>query len=100
MTDSNSESNAGMALPVILDVSAAHALKETLGDAVLSRADVALNGANVESVGTPAVQVLLAAAQTLAGEGRRFALTRPSDALRSAFCDLGLNSTLAQWSKA
>ncbi len=100
MDDSNLASNAVVTLPVMLDVSAAHALKELFVDAASSRADVVLSGVNVERVGTPAVQVLLAAAQTIASEGHRFALTQASDALCAAFSDLGLKSTLEQWSNA
>jgi len=81
-----------------LDLAAVQVLKESLADAMLAGNDVIVGGANVERVGTPAVQVLLAAARTLASEGRRFALTQPSEALRAAAKELGLADTFEQWS--
>jgi anti-anti-sigma regulatory factor len=99
MADNDATNADVLALPAILDLTAAQTLKEILGEATLSRA-VVLNGVGVERVGTPAVQVLLAAAQSAAAEGHAFALTQPSDVLRSAFHDLGLTSTLARWSNS
>jgi anti-anti-sigma regulatory factor len=50
-----------LTLPPVLDIAAAHGLKEALLDAGSSGASLILHGANVERVGTPALQVLLAA---------------------------------------
>jgi anti-anti-sigma regulatory factor len=87
-----------LALPAVLDIAAAHGLKEALLDAGSSSASLIIDGANVERVGTPALQVLLAAARELGGGERRFALTNPSPALRAAFADLGLAAELQRWS--
>jgi chemotaxis protein CheX len=84
-------------LPPVLDIAAAHALKGLIGEALASSAGVTLEGARVESIGTPAVQVLLAAARTCAAQRRGFVLEQPSAAVCAAFDDLGLTSELAQW---
>ena len=84
-------------LPAVLDLAAAHTLKGTLGETVLCGTHIVLNGMNVERVGTPALQVLLAASRSVAGAGGSFVLQRPSHALRSAFGDLGLAAELARW---
>jgi anti-anti-sigma regulatory factor len=98
MADNHAKGTHVVTLPTILDVSAAQTLKEALCDTILSGENIALSGADVERVGTPAVQVLLSAAQTSLADGRSFALTQPSEPLRLAFADLGLTDTLEQWS--
>ena len=85
-------------LPAALDLTSAQALKETFTEALLSRADIIVDGAQVVRIGTPAVQVILATAQALKNEGRAFILKQPSNALHSAFVDLGLTSELESWS--
>jgi anti-anti-sigma regulatory factor len=84
-----------LTLPSALDP---QTLKETFAEMLLTRTDIIVDGAQVVRIGTPAVQVILAAAQTLKSEGRAFVLKQPSNALRSAFVDLGLTSELERWS--
>jgi len=84
-------------LPSVLDLAAAQALKTTLCEHFLCRTQVVLNGRNVERVGTPVLQVLLAASRSVASDGGSFKLLQPSHALRSALCDLGLSGELARW---
>lgn len=91
---------SSLELPAILDLAAAQMLKEALGDALFSGSGLVLSGLRVERVGTPAVQVLLAAARSSEIERRRFALIDPSNALTSAFRELGLMQTLEQWGKS
>jgi len=88
-----------VALAPVLDAAAAHALRDTLLEAVSLRADVVLDGAGVERIGTPAVQVLLAAGRALAAGSRRLVLAKPSRALSGAFEDLGLSVELRSWSE-
>lgn len=85
------------ALPSIVDLPAAQALKEILVEELSSGVSVRLDGADVERIGTPAVQVLLAAARTFSAQGRTFVLARPSAVLSAAFADLGLSRELAAW---
>jgi len=87
-----------LTLPSALDLTAALTLKETFAEMLLSRTDIIVDGAQVVRIGTPAVQVILAAAQALKSEGRAFVLKQPSNAFRSAFVDLGLTSELERWS--
>jgi anti-anti-sigma regulatory factor len=98
MSDQSLKASDVVALAANLDLSAAQALKESLTDAMLAGSDVVVSGASVERVGTPAVQVLLAAARTLASEGRRFSLLESSEALDAAFEELGLAATFEEWS--
>ena len=97
--DNDTKEISNLELPAVLDISSAQILKEALGDAIVSGSDIVLSGHKVERVGTPAVQVLLAAAKFSEGERRRFALRSPSEALTSAFRELGLLEMLEQWSR-
>ncbi len=58
---------------------------------------IVVDAEQVERIGTPAVQVLLAAARTLSADGRAFALRKSSPAVCSAFEDLGLIDELKRW---
>jgi anti-anti-sigma regulatory factor len=81
-----------MVLPSVLDLPAAHGLRDSLLDAAASARAVVADGAAVERTGTPAVQVLLAASRTIAANGGKFVLSRPSSVLRSALDDLGVSN--------
>lgn len=85
-------------LPAQLDLAALPALRDEIGGAI--GVSLTIDGSDVERVGTPAVQLLLAAAKAVAAEGRSFALRSPSAALAAAFLDLGLASELDCWSAA
>ena len=92
--------NDVVALSSVLDLTAAHALKETLVEALSLHASLVVDGANVERVGTPAVQVLLAAFRRPAAGSQHLALREPSPVLCAAFEDLGLAAELASWSNS
>lgn len=98
MTDTSAAEPAVLALPPSLDLTAAQSLKDSLVEAAMARTGIVLDGANVQRVGTPAVQVVLAAARTFAAEERTFTLRHPSNVLREAFEDLGLSEELRRWS--
>jgi chemotaxis protein CheX len=85
-------------LPAQLDMTALAPLREELAAAAASAGTLTVNGSEVERVGTPAIQLLLAAAKAFAGEGRHFALETPSQTLSSALDDLGLGIDAGQWS--
>lgn len=89
-----------LALAPVFDITAALPLKDALVEALSLRTGLVLDGANVERVGTPAVQVLLAASRGLAANSQRLVLINPSPVLRGAFDDLGLAAELECWSKS
>ncbi len=85
-------------LPAQLDLASLTALKEELTSAATSANSLIVDGSNVERVGTPAIQLILAAAKAFSGEGRQFTLEAPSQPLSAAFDDLGLAEVTRQWS--
>ena len=80
-------------LPPVLDLGAAEELRRTLG-AGLTEGGVRLDGADVERVATPCLQVLAAAAATARTQQQQFRLCRPSQALQAAITDLGLDAAI------
>lgn len=92
MEDAGSEDRR-IALPEVMDLAAAHILKEQFLEA--SEAPrLALAGAPVARVTTPALQVLIAAARTRRAAGRTLVLETPSDVLARAIAELGLDADL------
>ena len=87
-------------LPSQLDMGALPGLKEELLGALAATSGVTVEGADVERVGTPALQLLLAAARDVLQGGRAFTLHAPSEALMLAFDDLGLGAQAREWSAA
>lgn len=81
-----------------LDFSSVQKLAADLLDTDTELSAVQINAAEVEQIGTPAVQVLLAAAQQIASEGREFVVVDETDTFRHAFEDLGLTDQVTQWS--
>lgn len=86
-------SAAPMPLDGMLDLAAAEALHRALM-AQLVEGGIALDGAAVERVGTPFLQLLAAAARTAQGRQLPFRLHQASAALRAAIVDLGLAPTI------
>ncbi|MDF1719901.1 MAG: STAS domain-containing protein [Minwuia sp.] len=78
-------------LPSFLDLGYAGELKSALQEAMRPGGDLTINGAAVESITSPCIQVLLAAEKTLSGYGRSLNLIEAPPVLTSAFTDLGLN---------
>lgn len=87
-------------LPQQLDMVALAHLKDELIDAAVATNTIVVDGSAVEMVGTPAIQLLLAAAKLFASEGRNFVLQAPSPVLAMAFDDLGLGAQARQWNCA
>lgn len=88
---------ATLALPEILDLSAAEPLKTALEKALAGGRSFKLNAKNVERLSTPCIQILIAAERAMKDAGISFTLTNPSDAFIETFNDLGVFSHLKQW---
>lgn len=86
MSDTTDSAAGRIDLPAVLDQAAAEGLLGMLLRAVDSEAPVWLDGSAVETITTPCIQVLLAAMRT----DDRLTVVNPSEAMVSAFRDLGL----------
>ena len=85
-------------LPAQLDMAALPDLKEALEAAAMSLNALRVDGSGVERVGTPAIQLLLAAVNAFSDGGRSFTLEALSQELSAALDDLGLGLQTCQWS--
>jgi hypothetical protein len=83
-----------IALPAIVDLDALDPIRDELIDAIDSGA-VTVKGAAIERVATNALFLLLSAAETARRNNFAFAVTEPSEALRSAVSRLGLGARFA-----
>lgn len=81
-----------------LDFSGVNKLAADLLDTHTDLPMLQINAADVEQIGTPAVQVLLSAARQVVAEGRRFVVINETEAFREAFDDLGLSEQVEEWS--
>lgn len=86
-----------IALPEILDFSAAESLKVALQKALDVGKPFTLYAENVTRLSTPCLQVLLAAERAMKAADQPFKLAKPSDAFIDTFNDLGVYSHLKQW---
>jgi anti-anti-sigma regulatory factor len=91
------EAGARVTLTPVVDLTAAESLKDALLDACGGTGSVVIDGAAVERIDTPALQILLAAAAVLHSENRVFSLVGPSQALMDAMADLGFAAELDRW---
>ncbi len=85
-------------LPQVLDLNFASELRSMLLDKLEKGVNTTIDASNVSRVTTPAVQILLAYSKAINSEGRKPTLHNPSEALKTAFRDLGLDAELSQWS--
>lgn len=81
----------------VMDMMVAEPLRQTLVQAVSRGRHVVVDGSDVERIGTPCIQVLLAAANAFGEVGLNWQVTEPSPALSAAFADLGLAAELESW---
>lgn len=96
----SSQDGAGPQVAILasdLDLTAAQALHEFVRGAGLSHQNIIFDGSNVERIGTPAVQVLLAGARFFAVEGQTLTIRQPSADLTEALDDLGLWDEFQRW---
>lgn len=86
-----------LVLPAQLDIRGARALKQSLADALAGGGPCILEAHAIEKASTVAMQLLMAffAAMNRAGHPAR--LRAPSNALRAAAADLGLEGALHTW---
>ncbi|WP_407049777.1 STAS domain-containing protein [Methyloraptor flagellatus] len=89
MSEAARDPVASVALPTHVDMAATIELREQLL-AMAGAPRIEVDGAAVERIGTPAIQVLLAATRGAAAEGRSLKLRSPSSAMRRALEDVGL----------
>ena len=87
-----------MTLPAALDAGLVLPLRNALAQDCKELIGVEIDAGEVEWIGTPSVQVLVAAGLTFDSEGRPFRITNASEPLKQAFSDLGLLSALERWS--
>lgn len=82
-------------LPGTLDLRAAVPLHDALTGAVAADQPVVVDASAVRRLSLGCIQVLIAAGRAMAG--REFVVARPSEALISAFDDLGLFPVMMSW---
>ncbi|MBF0335411.1 MAG: STAS domain-containing protein [Alphaproteobacteria bacterium] len=87
-------------LPAILDPVAAAPLADGLRAALGAGDGLTIDASAVERLSTPAAQVLLAAARSCEQADRPFRVRRPAAAFTAALTDLGLASSLKEWSQS
>lgn len=84
-----------LTLPASLDLTGAEALRDALR-AGLQEGALRLDGAAVERVSTPCLQVLAAAVASARGAGIDFRLASASPVLRAAIADLDLCAAIPE----
>lgn len=77
-------------LPSSLGLVDSGPLLTALRDSLIARNAVRVDGAAVERISTPCIQLLVAAALNARSEGLVFELASPSSALNEALADLGV----------
>jgi anti-anti-sigma regulatory factor len=88
--------HGALTLPPMLDLPYAKTLREMLL-AHLTIGDLSLDAEAVEWLSTPCAQVLLATGRAATSAGARFLINGPSEALRRALSDFGLDGEFRQW---
>lgn len=88
-----------LALPPVLDISAAKEFHIQLKDAVsgVGNGRVVFEADKVERITTPGMQLLVAAAKTIQGNKGTVAVANPSDIFCHTLTDLGLTAQLNEW---
>lgn len=84
-------------LPARLDLLAAETLRGDLLDRREGADILLLSGREVSLIDTPAIQVLLSAANDQTARGGRLILREPSPAIAEAMVILGLEDVLESW---
>lgn len=84
-------------LPGTLDTAVAAPLKDALMEAVAAGRPVVVDASAVARLSTACIQVLIAGGRAVAGAGHQFSVARPSEALVSAFDDMGLFPVMMTW---
>ncbi|MGO9357708.1 MAG: STAS domain-containing protein [Xanthobacteraceae bacterium] len=85
-----------LALPQVLDLTQAQALRDRVADHLRAGA-LNLDAGAVERASTPCLQVLLAAGRAAERAGTAYRILNASDAFGSALADLGLRAEFSKW---
>lgn len=91
--------NVPLRLPSSLDFSGVQKLAEDLRTVHIDNLCVQIDAGDVDRIGTPAAQVLFAAALQADGDGQRFEVVNKTENFSQAFEDLGLSDQVKKWSK-
>ncbi len=83
----------------ILDMAAADDFLESLKSCVSQNKNLTLDGAEVERVSTPCIQVLLAAASKVEKAGGQFSIVNATPMFERGMRELGVLDDLNNWSK-
>jgi hypothetical protein len=83
-------------LPATCDAAAAETLKADLASRLVAQTPVLLDASDVAEPSVAMIQLVEAASAAFAGAELRFGLADPSDALCSAYEDIGLYAALMQ----
>lgn len=86
-----------LTLPGTLDQRTAAPLREAFLSAVGAGRAVVVDAAAVDRLSTACIQVLIAAGRAVQAAGQTFTVAAPSEALVSAFDDLGLFPVMMTW---
>lgn len=97
MADTSTVETLEYSLSRELDLLAAEGLKGDLLALWQKDGDLTINGADVERVSTPCIEVLVAASIAFKEGGHAFRLKAPSSPLADAFEALGLADRLEVW---
>ena len=87
-------------LPENCDTPWAMNFHETMVQEVTQAGNIRLMAGGVRRINTPAVQTILALGRSVEDRQATLRIEMPSQVFSSAFADLGLNSTLHEWSCA
>jgi chemotaxis protein CheX len=87
-------------LPSISDLTVAADLRQRLIEQSEEHRHLVIDAQDVERITTPCIQVLLSADRTFAGRQEPLSLSNPSQATRSAFAELGMQSLFEKWLKS
>lgn len=87
-------------LPAVLDLLGAQALKNDLLEHFNGDGDLLVNGADVERISTPCIEVMIAAAGSFGRADRKFLVQSPSACFEDAMKTLGLTDYLSRWRQA
>ena len=82
----------------VMDLLAATDLKDDILEVLGVANGMGIDAAEVETLTTPCVQVLVAAGHAMAKRGEEFSIDNPTPAVRAAFEDLGLSPDFGRWS--
>ncbi len=81
---------ATVVLPAAVDLSLATEFKEAMVEAAAGRQKIVIEASEVQKIYTPAIQILLSVRNAMEAENGELEIKDPSEAVVSAFEDVGL----------